>query len=291
MTTMIISSSEDPASTNIKNALLKHSSWEEYGQFFNDIYYKSISFQDLYLITIQNRIITHEGIEEEIKNHLGIQPTAAIYISRHRSKTGNPTLTTHPIGNFGMALFGGKTNTISPTLPHYMTALLRLINKNRIKEGLTQQVCYEVTHHGPYMSIPTLFAEVGSSEIEWKKQKPAYIIAKSIIQLMEKKDEIESSKTDIPVLIGIGGGHYAPRFTDFALAKNVAFSHMIPSYHINQGTINENIFKNVIKVSAPIHGVYLHRKALKKSQRTLFKNWCNNIDIPVVSSNDFIDVV
>ncbi|RLF59645.1 MAG: transposase [Thermoplasmata archaeon] len=290
MSTVIISSTQDSASTNIKKALLMKSGWEEQGLFLNQTYYKNTSFSDIYMVTINDKTIIHEGIENQIQKYLRIRPTEAIFISRHRSKTGAPSLTTHPIGNFGPALFGGKNNTVSPPMPHHMTALLRLINDNAKKAGLYHKVCFEVTHHGPYMSIPTLFAEVGSNEEEWEKQKPADIIAQSLICLFESNTKIKESAKDIPVLIGIGGGHYAPRFTDVALGKNVAFAHMIPSYHINDNNINFELLKNVIETSSPIHGVYLHRKALKKSQQTQFKTWCKELEIPVVSSKYFTDV-
>ena len=290
MSTVIISSTQDTASTNIKNALLKKTHWEEQGQFLNHSYYKSAIFSNLYLITIQDSTIIHEGLQEEIIKHLGIKPTEAIFISRHRSKSGKPTLTTHPIGNFGEALFGGKAKMVSPTLPHHMTALLRIINENKQNAQLSQKTCFEVTHHGPYMSIPTMFAEVGSTEEEWMKQKPADIIADSILQLLERYNNIKNIPNEIPVLLGVGGGHYAPRFTNVALEKSVAFSHMIPSYHIDQRSIDYELFKKILEISQPIHGVYLHRKALKKSQQTIFKQWCKDLEIPMVSSNDFTDV-
>ena len=34
------------------------------------------------------------------------------------------------------------------------------------------------------MNIPTIFVEVGSNEEEWKKQEPANIVAKSILELL-----------------------------------------------------------------------------------------------------------
>ena len=290
MSTVIISSTQDTASTNIKKGLLSQSNWEEKGQFLNKTYYKSLDFSDLFLITIQDKTIIHEQLEQEIKTHLEIEPTKAIFISRHRSKSGKPSLTTHPIGNFDEAKFGGRSQTVSPTLPYHMTELLRIINEKRLQASLPQKVCFEVTHHGPYMSIPTLFTEVGSTEEEWIKQKPANVIASSVLTLLDRFDDITEKSSDIPVLLGVGGGHYAPRFTDVALEKQVAFSHMIPSYHLDQGAITSDIFKKVIETSGPLHGVYLHRKALKKSQQTMIKQWCEEVNLPVVSSNDFDDI-
>ena len=290
MATVIISSTEDEAGTNIKKALLTNSSWEEQDQFFNNIVYKNNEFKELFLITINDRTIRHEHIEEEIKNNLHIIPSKAIYISRHRSKSGEPTLTTHPIGNYGSADFGGKEKTLIPSLPHLMTALLRTIDDNRKNSNLTHKVCYEVTHHGPYLSIPTLFVEVGSNIDEWVKLKPANLIANSLLSVLRNYDEIMKEKNEYPVLVGYGGGHYAPRFTDVALEKKVAFGHMIPSYHINQDTVTIDILQKAIEASQPCKSVYIHRKALKKSQVTHCKEMCETLDIPVVSSNDFIDI-
>jgi D-aminoacyl-tRNA deacylase len=290
MSTVIISSTLDTASENIKNELLKQSNWEESNLFFNEITYKNTSLSDLYMITINDNKITHENIVEQIQKFLLIDATEAVFISRHRSKTGAPTLTTHPIGNYGKALFGGINKTLSPTMPLKMTALLRLIHKYAKKAHLYHKVCFEVTHHGPYMQIPTLFVEVGSNKEEWKKLKPANIIAKSLLYLFTSFENKKETQEKIPVLIGIGGGHYAPRFTDVALKKEVAFAHMIPSYQINEGNITLEMLQTTIDVSSPVDGVYLHRKSLKKSQQTQFKKWCSDLEIPVVSSKDFTDV-
>ena len=92
---------------------------------------------------------------------------------------------------------------------------------------------------------------------------------------------------DIPVLVGIGGGHYAPRFTEIILEKNVAFGHMIPTYQIRAGNIDEAIIKQAIDKTPNANGVYFHRKALKKSEITHYKKICEENDIKVFSSKNF----
>jgi len=160
MAVIIISSSTDPASTNIKNSLLENTSWDEIDTFFNSPVYKNNTLEDIYLVTINDSKIQHENIDKEIKNQLNIKPKLAIFISRHTSKTGKPSLTVHPIGNYKEAQFGGKSKTLVQSSPKMMTHLLRLIKKNLQVTTLNYQVCFEVTHHGPYLEIPTLFAEV-----------------------------------------------------------------------------------------------------------------------------------
>jgi D-aminoacyl-tRNA deacylase len=246
--------------------------------------------KDIVIITINDRKIRHENLEEEIEEKINLKPKQAIFISRHTSKTGAPTLTTHPIGNYGDAQFGGKTKTISDSSPRLMTQLLRNLKKNAEQARLYHKVCFEVTHHGPYMRIPTLFVEVGSNEEEWIKKEPADIVAKSVITLLSSYHYEEDFNEDIPVLIGIGGGHYAPRFTDVALEKKIAFGHMIPSYHIDAGNIDDEMFEKVLQATPDVKGVYFHRKALKKSLVSKYKQWFESRGISAVSSKKLPDV-
>ena len=74
-----------------------------------------------------------------------------------------------------------------------MTNLLRILKSNAKEAELYHKVCFEVTHHGPYLSVPTLFVEVGSNQEEWDNIKPASVVAKSVLELLEsgnfKKDK------------------------------------------------------------------------------------------------------
>ena len=286
MTVLIVSSTEDPASTNIKKGLLKQSNWEEIDTFYENIAYRHSNMEDVVIVTINDRTIRHEMLDKEVEEKLGITPKQAIYISRHKSKTGEPTLTTHPIGNYGEAQFGGKIRTLSKSSPQLMTQLLRIIKKNAEQVKLHHQVCFEVTHHGPYMNIPTLFAEVGSTEEEWKKQDPADVIAKSVLELLESYHYEEDLPSDIPVLIGVGGGHYAPRFTDVVFEKRVAFGHMIPTYQITAGNIDDEMLEKTLQATPNVKAAYIHRKSLKKSQVSEYKEWFQNRGIPVISSKE-----
>lgn len=284
MTVIIVSSSKDPASTNIKNRLLEQTSWNEWGSFNNLPVFEHATMKDVKIVTINDRKIRHENLDKEIKKKLRIKPKQVIFISRHTSKMKKPTLTVHPLGNYGEAKFGGKPRTLVPPAPKLMTHLLKLIKKNLQSTNLSYHVCYEVTHHGPYLEVPTLFAEVGSTEEEWIKKEPAKIIAQSILELLKEFHYEDDFPDDIPILVGVGGGHYAPRFTDVIFEKKAAFGHMIPSYQIDAGNINGEMFNKVLESTQNVAAVYFDKKALKKSQVTNFKNWFQNKEIPVISS-------
>ena len=286
MAVIIISSSTDPASTNIKNCLLENTSWEEIDIFCKNPVYINNTLEDIFLVTINDSKIQHENIDKEIKNQLGIMPKQAIFISRHRSKMARPSLTVHPIGNYGDAQFGGNDKTLVKSSPRLMTHLLRLIKRNLKTTTFNYQVCFEVTHHGPYLEIPTFFVEVGSTENEWNKKEPATIIAQSLLELLEKYRYEEDFPNDVPVLVGVGGGHYAPRFTDVVFEKNAAFGHMIPKYHIDAGNINLESFEKALKATPNVSGIYIHKKSFKKSEVTQFKEMFKNTNIPVISSKE-----
>jgi len=286
MVVLIISSTEDPASTNMKESLLKQATWEEHGVFFNATVYRHAEMKEVVLVTIPDKKIRHENIDTEVHDQLHLDPQIAVFLSRHRSKMEEPTLTVHPIGNYGDAEFGGRPRTLIPAAPRYMAHLLRLIKKHLQKTGLQYHVCYEVTHHGPYLNIPTLFAEVGSTELQWRQKEPAEIIATSLLELLTTYKYEQDFPTNIPVLLGIGGGHYAPRFTDVVFERNAAFGHMIPSYQIDAGAINDEMIERAMEASPNLSGVYLHKKALKKSQITEYKQWFLARDIRVYSSNE-----
>lgn len=286
MVVLIISSTEDPASTNMKESLLEQTTWEEHGVFFDATVYRHTTMKDVVLVTIPDRKIRHENIDTEVHDQLHLDPQIAVFLSRHRSKMEEPTLTVHPIGNYGDAEFGGRPRTLIPAAPRYMAHLLRLIKKHLQKTDLQYHVCYEVTHHGPYLNIPTLFAEVGSTEQQWRQKKPAEIIATSLLELLSTYKYEQDFSTTIPVLLGIGGGHYAPRFTDVVFERNVAFGHMIPSYQIDAGVINAEMIERAMETSPNLSGVYLHKKALKKSQITEYKQWFQARDVQVFSSNE-----
>ena len=228
----------------------------------------------------------HENLDKEIEKKLGIKPKQAIFISRHTSKTEQPSLTIHPIGNYGKAELGGKTKTLCKSSPRLMSHLMRIMHKNATEKQLYHQICLEVTHHGPYISIPSLFIEIGSTEEEWIKKEPANVIAKSILELLKSYHYEEDMPNDIPVLIGIGGGHYAPRFTDVILEKKVAFGHMIPRYHIDAGNIDDEILEKTIQATPNLNAIYLHRKSLKKAQIREYREWFKQKGIPAISSKE-----
>jgi hypothetical protein len=65
---------------------------------------------------------------------------------------------------------------------------------------------------------------------------------------------------------------------------------MIPTYKIDEGAIDDEILEKTMQATPDFTGVYLHKKDLKKSQVTHFRNWFENRNISILSSKEFKDL-
>ena len=275
---LIIASEKDTASINLRDRLLEMSSWVENGSFDNnEMWIISEDYGDFckkgtQLITIQDLHIYAEGIDKKWQKENNKKIDNIVFLSRHKAASGRPSLTVHPIGNWGSADYGGKEAEVSGATPGWMTGLLLKIRENRI-DGY--DVCFEATHHGPFLQTPTMFLEIGSSESEWEKKEPASALIKSLL-LLQYADGIK--------VIGIGGGHYTPRFTEAAFSHEVCFGHMVANYGVS--VLTSTLVKKAI-VSSEAEGIYFHRKGMKKDEYRKWKLWAEENQIRVYSQTDY----
>ncbi|RLF64737.1 MAG: hypothetical protein DRN33_01360 [Thermoplasmata archaeon] len=243
-------SKSDEASVCIGRELISLKEWEELD---NNIYLSG----DRLLCFIDDMHLYRDNIDKKLKEYGNIE--AVVFASRHSSESGRRTLSVHPIGNFGEAKFGGKSRELVISAPLLMRSALKTLQEKA--KGMDYEVCYEVTHHGPHLSTPAFFIETGSTEREWNDREACRAIAETIME-MEREGGM---KTDIRVGIGVGGGHYAPRFTDIALHKNVAFGHMIPDYHLP--AIDDEMIKKAIEATPDAKYAYFHGKKSRKFKK------------------------
>ena len=275
---LIIASEKDTASINLRDRLLEMSSWIESGSFDNnEMWTISEDYGDFcrkgtQLITIQDLHIYAEGIDNKWQKKNNKKIDNIVFLSRHKAASGRPSLTVHPIGNWGSADYGGKEAEVSGATPGWMTGLLLKIRENRI-DGY--DVCFEATHHGPFLQTPTMFLEIGSSESEWEKKEPARALIKSLLEL-QYADGIK--------VIGIGGGHYTPRFTEAAFSHEVCFGHMVANYGVS--VLTSTLVKKAID-SSKADGIYFHRKGMKKAEYRKWKLWAEENQIKVYSQTDY----
>ncbi len=161
-----------------------------------------------------------------------------IFLSKHSSKSGMPTLSVHTPGNIGDAFLGGKPRKVSMSPASAMKAALIEMKRLQEEMDIPYEVSYECTHHGPSLDIPAMFVELGSSPKQWRDEKAAEVVARGAMAAAENS-EVYST------VLGIGGQHYNRKFTRIALTKDIAFGHMIPKYAIPE--LDEHILKQCVE--------------------------------------------
>lgn len=143
-----------------------------------------------------------------------------VFVSRHSGNTG-PLLTAHFTGNFGPAEFGGETGRFARAAPGAQWAIVRAFDRYA-PDGYG--VGIECTHHGPTaVSAPSMFAEVGSDEKQWRDPAAARAVANAVLSLLQDDADEWDRKRRI---VGFGGGHYAPRFERILRETDWAIGHI-----------------------------------------------------------------
>jgi len=222
---LIVACEVDPASVNIRTALLGMTPWREVGRLgpspvfeHGELTLLTLSEEHLYLDGVTALLPQVSVLDDHPPGGIG-RPEAVIYASRHRSAAGRKALTVHPIGNFAAADFGGRPGQLPPSAPALQSALLRALRE--AATGLPREVSFECTHHGPWLDTPACYIEVGSDESGWQDADAAAAVARAILTARQEPR---------PVAVGFGGGHYVPRFTDLAVKGRYDFGHMAASW-------------------------------------------------------------
>lgn len=183
-----------------------------------------------------------------------------VFASKHKSKEKKPSLSLHAPGNWRNADFGGKPGKLCRTSAFILKYLFQELNKNADSEKLKDyEITLECTHHGPFIEIPCCFIEVGSDEGQWKDEKAAKVIAKTILSLQNYKENQDWISS-----IGIGGTHYCPNFNKIQLNSKYAVSHIIPQYVLP--LTNQMLKEAEQKTTEQINEVLLDWKGCGKSE-------------------------
>lgn len=176
------------------------------------------------IIEVSKESIFNEDIDE--KDERLKRAEFIIFVTKHQSKEGTPSLSLHAPGNWRNADFGGKPGKICSTSTLALKFLFNKLNENARIENYSHKITLECTHHGPLIKKPCCFIELGSSLEGWKDKKGAEIVAKTISDFQNFKEDRKLKSA-----IGIGGPHYCPNFNKIQLnSKEYAIGHVIPEY-------------------------------------------------------------
>lgn len=261
---------QDPASVNIRDRLLETDDWEVSGRFRgHPIHQRAYDM----MVEVDGPSVTDERLTIDLEE-TGWPIHAVWFLSKHRAASGQPSLTVHPIGNHGSeAKFGGRPETCSPAAARDMAALLRRLRHRRDERGLPHDVTFEATHHGPFMTQPSLFVEIGSDD-DWYDDRPSgEVLAAAVTDVLDGEG---SDRDNAPVLLGVGGGHYVPQMTDKAIAGEADFGHLVPSYAMDAEDADASlgVLDRAWDASPGASAVYMHKKGLKGPQRQIVRDWC-----------------
>jgi D-aminoacyl-tRNA deacylase len=271
MTILMAASKKDAASLNIKKQILNHYNFNETAENFegNPIYTAEINGRKVKLVTLNEESVYAQNITDYFENL-----ELVVFISRHSSESGTPTLSVHTPGNLGAADLGGLPRRVSVSPANAMREALKALKQFRDELRLDYEVCYECTHHGPSLNVPAMFVELGSSPKQWNDLKAAEAVAHAAIKAIST-----FGKAEAKAVLGIGGPHYNSKFTRIALENAIAFGHMIPKYaipYVNGEILRQCVEKTLEKVECAI----LDWKGIKGEHKSKLIEMLNEVGLP-----------
>ncbi|MCI4368094.1 MAG: D-aminoacyl-tRNA deacylase, partial [Thermoplasmata archaeon] len=180
-----------------------------------------------------------------------------VFPSVHRSESERPCLTVHPLGNPGpSAEVGGAPSQLGGTAPRLMADALRRIAELGKREGLGAS--FEATHHGPLLRRPAFFVEIGFGAAA----APPPSAVRGLAALLGELTRDDRDR----VAVGLGGGHYAPHFTELALERHWAFGHILSKHALS--TASPQVIRQALERTPGAEG-FLYQRAQDEVQYDL----------------------
>ncbi|TFG18394.1 MAG: hypothetical protein EU531_00105 [Promethearchaeota archaeon] len=297
---LIITSTEDKASMNIRNNLLNsklfyfrksEKIWHE-----NPIYNFEgfIEKNNLNTPLINNQI--YLGLTDEpliFLNNLkldqfNINPDAIIFASRHTSKTARPAILIHTTGNWSKdARFGGDPCQLSKTSALLQKAGFICLEKHLNMKNLPNFTFdMEVTHHGPTnLEIPLVYMELGSSKKEWNIKEAGEMVGNAIIDTIFKYLSYNKD-SNIKIGLGFGGTHYAPNFNKIMRLPEIALSFICPKYYIQ--LLNQTLITQMIEnTTEAIDYFIIDWKGTNSEDKKHLTSLLEHYEIPIKKTKEF----
>lgn len=303
MVSLILVSSGDIASTNQADELLKMCEWQELDPVEG---LPSYSFKHARMWWMKDGCLWEDDLDKRWAEATGEIPTEIIFPSRHSAASGNASLTLHPIGTMQVPdgetpEYGGKAADCPPPNPRIAAWWREL---NRVANDLTEfDLSLETTHHGPWIETPSLFIEIGSTDLTWGHMGAAKILAGIIYRGLglDGGNGLGQWNGNGRVVVTLGGGHYAPRGNLLASHEGIWLGHMLATYALpfvknEDDTVSgmwENSIRKAIKATElafPGGEIVcsMDKKAFKGWQRQAIRDLLSELDVPLLKSAEII---
>ncbi len=234
---LLISCDGDEASKVMSDALLKRN------VFVPDGAVEGADLHTAGLVRLWCRTGTHlheDDLDLRYTAARGEEVAEVLFLSKHVATSERPCLTVHPIGvphlpGGEVPPFGGRAGRSPPPSTRMgviWRALLARQGDARIPEF---EVSLEVTHHGPWLSSPSAFLEIGSTSSTWSHRGAGEVWADLLHDVLS--EELEGRHSALPphahpVLVTLGGGHYAPRANIMAAEPGALLGHMLARHSL-----------------------------------------------------------
>ena len=289
MGVLLLASKSDTASMTLFDAIMRLKGWSEvFTRTYGDYYIHECG--SVYLLLIEQIHIRADGIDSIFKKNTGFSIDDVLILSRHVSRSNTPAMTLHAIGIPGVLPYGeqgnsGGENGLLVPPSKYFASLFRRMNllAREKKLNLDFDLTLETTHHGPILTTPTLYIEIGSTENEWSREDVADCWAEVISDVLVMfGGKSTYFNPDSDVMIGFGGGHYAPRHKAVILNSDINIGHIIANYSLIFEQKDDSVFPSgpwskciqsavdSTRISFPQNKIFAHldRKSFKGWERS-----------------------
>ncbi|KKH96867.1 D-tyrosyl-tRNA(Tyr) deacylase [Methanosarcina sp. 1.H.T.1A.1] len=273
----IICSAPDLSSQNIKTHLLRLREWKPLELPPESGFSAARESADgkFRLVDIEEIHVFQDGLDKKLEA-AGLPASLIIFASKHRSKEEINSLTVHCTGNSsGEARLGGLPKSLAVASPAAMKSILSEMKRLVGEKGLKYDVTLEVTHHGPTeLSVPSIYAEIGSTEVQWTDPEAGEVAAKAILAVSLEK---------VPVAVGFGGGHYAMRQTGLLLETDISFGHNFPKYQLEFA--DEALVRQAVEKSNA-EFAYFDRKSMKSEDKKRISEILEKLGLKVLKESE-----
>jgi D-aminoacyl-tRNA deacylase len=279
----LVTSKKDPASSLMAEYLVNEigfirneniTSGNQYSNYRNihEIRHPKEDFTSYDLYTFENMelYVSHGKSLLHLDNLDEIFPdsNAFIFLSRHSSKSGIPTLTCHFTGNLSdNNQYGGRPRELGVCHPSLQKQFIKDITYRQLSVP-DYEITIEATHHGPTsLKKPLLFIEIGSTEKQWADRQAASFVCDILISILTGKTSETRCRT---VGIGLGGTHYPRKFNKVLLETEFGLATVVPRRNLNwidESMIDQMLSKSFEKVT---HGI-VDRKGLGRERNRILE--------------------
>ncbi|MGC8505161.1 MAG: D-aminoacyl-tRNA deacylase [Thermoplasmata archaeon] len=247
---LLVVSKQDPASSAMGDYLVKKYPFRENNGMLT---------RDNFVLTYIDKIhLNYDNININA-DFPDVKIDRVIFLSKHSSSADIKSLTVHATGNYGENKLGGYEKTLSVSDPEMMTQSLRILKQSYRGEKFS--VTFESTHHGPYLDVPNYYIEIGTTEEEWQDPEALSAVTEAVMR---------NHGNNYPNYVGIGGGHYSPKITEYVLENNVNIGHILSKH--DHETADESIIRQAVQKTPRCRGFIMDKKGSRSGVREIVRS-------------------